>query len=326
MRASLNGFWDYRIGEGPFSKNQVPFSKRCVGQSTCVLEFDRHEITPRAFLVFEGITYQADVTFNGSALGHMLPYCEYRFEITHLLKDKGNQLCVKLQDLGLPFGPSAGWENYGGIIRDVYIDYAPASVISNIEWHSFLNEDNCGAECYITPQVDPADNDLIFTAELLDVDGTLTAAGSSRNGETVTFTIQSPKLWSPDAPALYTLRCMISANGEVIDCKTQRVGIKDFRIKDRRFYLNGKPLFLLGVNRHDTCSCIHSSLRGRYKGAVCPTERCRHYNGNHAAWIFQNRSGGIPQSEGRCVLVRQKLGAVPYQCQNNNTRQSKNRG
>ena len=129
-RQSLNGLWQYRIGKGEWRTRQVPFSALPVGKSTCALHFDAAAHTGRAFLVFEGITYAADVVLNGQALGSMLPYVPYRFEITGLLRQADNRLEVELSDIEPAFGPSEGWENYGGIIREVFIEYTAESRIA----------------------------------------------------------------------------------------------------------------------------------------------------------------------------------------------------
>lgn len=77
----LNGVWDYRIGKGEYQKKYIPYSDIHVGESECVLNFDLSENTQnkRTFLVFEGITYSAQVYLNDKFLGELYPYSEYRF-------------------------------------------------------------------------------------------------------------------------------------------------------------------------------------------------------------------------------------------------------
>ena len=124
LTQSLNGWWDYRVGKGAFTRKKVPFSTLPVGKSECVLRFSpiEHSGAPRAFLVFDGITYAAKVTLNGQYLGEMLAYSEYRYDVTDILQAE-NVLSVEISDIDPVFGPSEGWENYGGIIRDVYLEY-----------------------------------------------------------------------------------------------------------------------------------------------------------------------------------------------------------
>ena len=110
---SLNGWWDYRVGEGKWSRRKVPYSDRPVGFAECKLNFNPdHALSEgeRAFLRFDGITYRGTVTLNGQCLGVMGPYCEYRYEITELLQEK-NELTVKIEDTPVIFGLAEGWEN-----------------------------------------------------------------------------------------------------------------------------------------------------------------------------------------------------------------------
>ena len=138
IRHYLNGWWDYRIADGRFTKKQIPYSDPPVGFAECrkVFNADENAQGKRAFLVLEGITYSAEVTFNGTFLGKMLPYCEYRYEITELIKSENNILSVIIRDTEIVFGAGEGWENYSGITRNVYIDYTSDIILSDVFFHS----------------------------------------------------------------------------------------------------------------------------------------------------------------------------------------------
>lgn len=256
LKQSLNGWWDYRIGNGTFTRKKVPYSALPVGRSECVLKFDRAPAAERkrAFLVFEGITYEATVTLNGVVLGTMLPYCEYRYEISNVLSAKDNILSVEIKDIEPVFGPSEGWENYGGIIRSVYLEYTEALFIEDVVWNGKLSEDYRDAECTVQLTLDgmllDASGSLTVKAVLLDTKGSTVACATGVDCN-LTFTVSDPHLWSPDIPYLYTLECSVYIDGKLTDLVIQRVGFKDLVIKGKRFYLNGEPFFILGVNRHD---------------------------------------------------------------------------
>ena len=259
VKQSLNGWWDYRIGDGAFTKKRVPYSALPVGRSECVLIFDRESNArnKRAFLVFEGITYEAGVNLNGKFLGKMLPYCEYRFEVTDLLTEKGNILSVEIKDIEPAFGPSEGWENYGGIIRDVYLEYTYTIFAEDVIWSNTLSEDYDIAGCCvkialngISNTEEIARNSVKTKAVLRDDCGKIVGEGESHDGN-IAFVVEEPKLWSPKTPNLYTLQCIVFEGEQEMDCITQKVGFKDFKTKGKRFYLNGEPFFILGVNRHD---------------------------------------------------------------------------
>ena len=246
----LNGTWQYRIGNGRFAPKQVPYSALPVGRSELVTTFSKSSGYSRAFLQFEGITYHGWVYLNGEYLGDMLPYCRYRFEITDMIRDDCNELRVVLEDIHTAFGPSEGWENYGGIIRPVSVIYRGAGVINETTWVAEMNEALDEAKCFVSADVDAPENaDVIF--ELIDHAGYTLLCESTSAEHSCSFSVEGPVLWSPDMPYLYTLVTTVNVDGVITDRKTEKVGFKDFRTKGKRFILNGKPLFLVGVCRHD---------------------------------------------------------------------------
>lgn len=254
MRAiqSLNGIWNYRIGEGDYIKRAVPFSDIPVGKSECRLDFNLTETADnrRTFLVFEGITYSAKIYLNDTFLGEMYPYSEYRFEITDVVNKNGNTLVVELYDIGVVFGPSEGWENYSGIIRNVYIEHTNTTYIEDIIWHDELSENFATARCFAEFSVNGNAENLVMKTVLKDKNGKIVAENQT-DSNVAEFVLDNPYLWSPDSPILYTLECSAYDGNVLCDTVTQRVGFKKLETKGRRFYLNGEPFFILGVNRHD---------------------------------------------------------------------------
>ena len=81
------------------------------------------------------------------------------------------------------------------------------------------------------------------------------------------FTIDQPKLWTPDQPHLYSLVLTLkNAAGEVMESVCQRIGLREIEVQTvdgvQQMLLNGKPLMLKGVNRHET-----DPVKGRALGA-----------------------------------------------------------
>ncbi len=238
---TLNGIWKYRIGHGTWSTREVPFSARPVGHSECERTFDLEYTGELIFLQFDGITYHAKVTLNGKSIGEMLPYCEYRFDVTDTVLEKGNVLTVEIEDIAPTFGPTAGWENFGGIIRGVSLVYAPKKHIEDVFFHCVLTNGYMAAE-YTVEVKTTAENaeytvELSFNGEPVD---TYTST------ETVTRTLESVHLWSPDSPLLYELT--VRSGADEYHC---HVGFREIKCDRHRFILNGEPLFLVGVCNHE---------------------------------------------------------------------------
>lgn len=65
----------------------------------------------------------------------------------------------------------------------------------------------------------------------------------------LTVTLQDPRLWSPEAPNLHRVELSLTGpGGTVCDKATLTFGMRDIRVVDGDFRLNGRPLRLRGSN------------------------------------------------------------------------------
>lgn len=272
---SLNGVWNYRIGKGKLIERKVPFSALPVGYSECSRTFVPEISAEKTFLKFDGITYAAKVLLNGKVLGDMLPYSEYMFEITDKLRKGENELLVELRDIDPAFGPTEGWENYGGIIRDVSLLYSGKDYIQDVFFyyeiaHCDKGVTNANGQMKEQDQQSLIPNggweayDVTFTLEtkVMAQEGTklrITLWNAERSiytntqptADRIMGRIESVRLWSLDHPVLYRLEAELLRDEEVCDTYTCMVGFKELRCDRHRFYLNGKPLYLKGVCKHE---------------------------------------------------------------------------
>lgn len=71
--------------------------------------------------------------------------------------------------------------------------------------------------------------------------------------------VDNPRLWSAETPYLYRLKVSLrDAEGNLQESVTTRVGFREVEIKAGQLLVNGRPITLRGVNRHD-----FSPLAGR---------------------------------------------------------------
>jgi beta-galactosidase len=76
---------------------------------------------------------------------------------------------------------------------------------------------------------------------------------------TLTQKLESPRRWSHETPYLYTLVVRLcDANGQPIQYYSHRVGFRKVEIKNRKMLINGRPVYIRGVNRHE-----HEETRGK---------------------------------------------------------------
>jgi beta-galactosidase/beta-glucuronidase len=77
----------------------------------------------------------------------------------------------------------------------------------------------------------------------------------------IEFSAEIPNVrkWSDEDPYLYVLLLMLETNGEVIEIESCRVGFRTVEIRNGNFLLNGEPVLIKGVNRHE-----HDPLTGHW--------------------------------------------------------------
>ncbi len=58
--------------------------------------------------------------------------------------------------------------------------------------------------------------------------------------------------WSAEEPRLYECRVhLVDADGTVLDTAVQRIGFRRVEVRDHQLLVNGQPVWIFGVNRHD---------------------------------------------------------------------------
>src|SRR6185436_10613398 len=69
---------------------------------------------------------------------------------------------------------------------------------------------------------------------------------------TVTTTLPRVRAWSAEQPHRYQLVVTLrDTDGDVLDVVTHHVGFRRVEVRGREFLVNGQPVLLRGVNRHD---------------------------------------------------------------------------
>jgi len=69
---------------------------------------------------------------------------------------------------------------------------------------------------------------------------------------TIELPIEAPKLWSHECPNLYRLTLtLLDETGDEIECEACNVGLREVEIRGGLLRLNGEPLLIRGVNKHE---------------------------------------------------------------------------
>lgn len=215
-------------------------------------EYEPDPDAPTCTLVFEGVDSCFYVWLNGAYVGYsQVAHAAAEFDITDKLVTGTNRLAV----LVLKWCDGTYLEDQDklrttGIIRDVHLLKRPRHVLYDYFVTTTIQEDDTalvqvrgafrGSPVETTLQLTDHSGRIVATAsfdEPVDEDGFTHRAR---------MVVQSPRLWSAEDPYLYYLS--ITCPQEAI---RDRVGIREVSVEGAVLKVNGKPIKLRGVNRHD---------------------------------------------------------------------------
>jgi len=200
----------------------------------------------RLFLHFGAVNYLADVYLNGNLVGsHEGGFTPFQFEISNLVKDGENTVIVKVnnqrQKDGIP-GVGYDWFNYGGINRDVNLIETP---VSYIEDYSIQLNKNSQTEIVGWVKVDGLKS--VQQVEVNIPELKVKFKTQSNNEGVAKINIKSKvELWNPEKPKLYQV--IIQSETDTVN---DEIGFRTIEVKGTKILLNGKPVFLKGVNIHE---------------------------------------------------------------------------
>ena len=211
-------------------------------------------------LVFDGAMSEARVYVNGKeACFWPCGYNSFHCNVTDLVNadGKNNVLAVRLENRP----QSSRWYPGAGIYRHVRV--VSTEKIHVPVWGTQITtphvKDDYASVCLRTTILNSDKTLLTVTTDIIDSEGNVVASKTNKgiinHGQPFTqnFTINSPKLWSPESPVLYNAVTKIYSSDTLLDTYTTRFGIRTIEyVADKGFYLNGKHRKFQGVcNHHD---------------------------------------------------------------------------
>ena len=260
----------------------------------------------RAILRFLGVDNVFAVWLNGEYVGFSKgSRIPAEFDVTQSLRDGENLLAVKVYS----FSDASYLEDQdmllaSGIFRDVMLIFTGEN--SLWDYTVIPREDGFGIK-YVC-RVGGAPCRISFT--LCGADG----AGQCRvqreiseSGE-VFLPVKDPVFWNAEAPYLYRLFIELEENGGIAEVHTKDIGIALSKIEGARLLMNGVPITLKGVNRHE-----YNARTGRTVGPdqiltelrdikACNLNaiRCSHYTNHPLFYELASELGIYVMDEADC--------------------------
>ena len=220
---------------------------------------------------FESVNYRSKVWLNGRPLGRntgaYLPF-EMRIPRSALKRSGTNRLVVRVDNRrrGTDFPPSGeapdgspggGWWNYGGLLREVYLQRVDGVDITAVLVRPQIACRTCAAtvEARVTVR---NFSDRTMPVRITGRFGERgLALGSKRVGArsfarfTARVRIAKPRLWSPATPNLYSVSFRVASRGRKLVAYKLQSGIRSIRIAGGRMELNYEPMSYRGVGLHE---------------------------------------------------------------------------
>lgn len=236
--------------------------------------------TRRVILYFEGVSFGFRLWINGDRVGSFeSAYHRAEFDITNFIKrDSVNVMAVRVyrNHLTMGFDCNDAWA-LSGIYRDVSLS-APSD--AHIEDYTVVTEVEGDDGAVVGGEVEVA----YFTHNRKNIkprELSLRLALSYNNKIVATqnrdiqwrnkkffpapaefhIPVSDPHLWNAETPHLYSLKLELLKGGEVVQQLTEQIGIREVTIEDSFIKLNGEPITLRGVARHEIHPAVGRALR-----------------------------------------------------------------
>lgn len=245
----------------------------------------------QVFIHFAGVQSAFYIWINGKKVGYSQGSMEpSEFDITDYIQKGKNQLAVEVYRWcdGSYLEDQDMWRT-SGIHREVFL-YSTSDVrISDFAVRTILDKDYKDASLQIKPelksyrgnklegwnieaQLFDAQNKPVFAKALKqDALPVLNAdhKAAIMNDRTpqrgapkfawLETNVPNPSKWTAETPNLYTLVINLTDDkNEVVETVSTRIGFRSIEIKDGQVLINGNPIRLRGVNRHE-----HDPATGR---------------------------------------------------------------
>lgn len=200
----------------------------------------------RYFLHFGAVNYRTDIYLNNEKIGsHEGGFTPFQFEITGKAVAGTNSLIVRTNNTRIKDGiPGLGfdWFNYGGITRDVHLVETPASFIED---YFIQLKKGSANEVSGWVKLGGDHKSQAITVSIPEI-GVNYKVKTNDNGRADIKFQGKLILWSPQQPKMY--KVIIRSESDSIE---ELIGFRTITVNETDILLNGKPVFLKGVNIHE---------------------------------------------------------------------------
>ena len=262
------------IGPRPgLSKKRIPTIDHQRNQIGCY----RHTFTlpgdwrdMRVLLRFDGVRSAFTLYLNGQKVGYSQgSNTPAEFEITPYLQPGENLVAAEVYSLcdGTYLEDQDMWR-LSGIFRDVTLCAVPqlhlVDYFLSSEFDANLEHAALLVQAEIEQPADQPPTGCSLRISLLNETGEGVGEALFLQGTTLPddvsnlcrlqgqMPVQAPQKWSAEVPTLYTVLIeVLNQAGSVVEATARPFGFRKIEIKHRQILVNGQPVIMKGVNRHE---------------------------------------------------------------------------
>lgn len=202
------------------------------------------------YLHFEGVKSAFTLYLNdeevGYSQGSMTPA---EFKLNNLKKENTLRVEVYRYCDGTYLEDQDMWF-LSGIFRDVYLYKEKSFHIRDFYAQSKFDKAYKNAQLQVDIEFNHAEDAEITLILKNDHEYFEVSKYISEQRIQMTLDIESPKHWTAETPYLYDLLLVLKQD-EILSVKTIKFGFREYKIQGPKILVNGKPILLKGVNRHD---------------------------------------------------------------------------
>ncbi|MCX2718028.1 glycoside hydrolase family 2 TIM barrel-domain containing protein [Lentiprolixibacter aurantiacus] len=260
------GFAQYNNIQYPFEKNppNIKDDYSPVGSYVTFFTLPENWEDREIFIYLGAVKSGFDIWINDHKVGYSqdskLPS---EFNITPYLKSGENKVSVQVfQFTDGSYLEDQDFWRLSGIQRDVYLLARPKTYIRDFFAKAGLDESYENGVFQLSVDITNIGEDdagLELECILLDPQGrdvskgisTLDLPGKTEKKQRFASFLPNIKKWTAETPNLYTLLLVLAEDNEVIEATTVKVGFRTSEIKGGQLLVNGKPILIKGVNRHE---------------------------------------------------------------------------
>lgn len=240
----------------PNNPPEVPVESNHVGSYRRVIEIPESWQGRQIIAHFGSVTSNLTLYVNGRFVGYSEDSkLEAEFDITRYVHPGRNLVAFQVFRWcdGSYLEDQDFWR-LSGVGRDCYLYSREKRHVEDIRCTASLNDDytrgRLQTELFFPAAARGCEAELTLTAP----DGRSVASRSLRIGsthESLTLEVESPLLWSAETPALYRLELSLRESGREIEAVALKVGFRNVEIRGGQLLVNGRPILIKGVNRHE---------------------------------------------------------------------------